>query len=138
MKDDQLVVAGDSNVDFDPVDLCVDRGLDCASGVANEKGGLRGRESRPAVAYDERAFIRESGAGVVIPLQSGQDGATLQIGKVLAGIVSGQLFDPAEVGVGAALAKSFELDKAGEFLIPLLGSDDVLWPIYFFSSDWEA
>jgi hypothetical protein len=38
----------------------------------------------------------------------------------------------------AALAKSFELDKAGEFLIPLLGSDDVLWPIYFFSSDWEA
>lgn len=70
--------------------------------------------------------------------QEVEDGATLQIGKVLAGIVSGQLFDPAEVGVGAALAKSFELDKAGEFLIPLLGSDDVLWPIYFFSSDWEA
>jgi len=37
------------------------------------------------------------------------------------------LFDPSEVGFGGAFTESFELDKADEFLIPLVGSDDVMF-----------
>ena len=51
---------------------------------------------------------------------------------MLAGIVIGKLLDPAEVSFGGALAKPFELDKAGVILIPIMGSEMVILPIFFF------
>lgn len=56
---------------------------------------------------------------------------TLEIGEMLVGIVRGELLDPAEVSLSGALAQSFELDKAGEFLIPLLCNDDVVLAMFF-------
>ena len=39
-------------------------------------------------------------------------------GEVLIGEVAGELADPAVVGLTAALGEAFELDEAGEVLIP--------------------
>jgi len=55
-----------------------------------------------------------------------EDLIAAQSGKVLVWIVLGEPSDPMEVGLGGAFAQSFELDKAGIFLIPLAGSDDVM------------
>jgi len=45
---------------------------------------------------------------------------------MLVRIVLCELFDPPEIGFGGTFPESFELDKAGIFLIPLAGSDDVM------------
>ena len=52
---------------------------------------------------------------------------------MLIGIVLGESLDPAKVAFNRTLAESFELDKAGVFLIPLVGSDEVIFPNFFFS-----
>lgn len=59
-----------------------------------------------------------------------EDLSTFQSGKMLSRIVCRELFDPSEIGLGGTLAKSFELDKAGILLIPLLGSDDVMAVVF--------
>ena len=58
--------------------------------------------------------------------------AALECGKILVGIVRGELLDPAEVSFGGTFAQAFELDKAGEILIPLLGGDEVVLAMFFF------
>lgn len=45
--------------------------------------------------------------------------------QVLMGEMVSKLPNPTEVGFDRAFAESFELDKAGEFLIPLLRSEAV-------------
>jgi hypothetical protein len=59
-----------------------------------------------------------------------EDFGAAQNGQVLPGIVIVELLDPAEVGLGGSFAEAFELDKAGEFLIPLLRSEDVMVVVF--------
>lgn len=59
-----------------------------------------------------------------------EDLSARQVGKVRLGVVTVELPDPAEVGFGRSLAQSFELDKAGEFLIPILRSEAVILSVF--------
>jgi hypothetical protein len=59
--------------------------------------------------------------------------SALETGKVLVGIMVGELANPTEVGFDGALPETFEVDKAGVLLIPLLRSEDVMLAICFFS-----
>ena len=47
------------------------------------------------------------------------------------GVVVSELLDPPEVCFGGTFSESFELDKAGKLLIPLLGSDAVILIVFF-------
>ena len=54
-----------------------------------------------------------------------EDLRAFEVGQVFFGVMVVELLDPAEVGFGGSFAKTFELDKAGELLIPLPRSEAV-------------
>ena len=60
-----------------------------------------------------------------------------QDGQMLFGVMVVELLDPAEVDFGGSFAQTFELDKAGKFLIPLLGSEAVI-DVVFLTWDHES
>ncbi len=51
---------------------------------------------------------------------------TLERWDMFIGVMGCELFDPSEVGLNSAILQTFEMDKAGEILIPILAGDYVV------------
>ena len=55
-----------------------------------------------------------------------EDFLATQIRNMFIRIMAAELFDPAKIGSARSIPETFEVDKAGEFLIPILAGDYVV------------
>ena len=55
-----------------------------------------------------------------------EDLLACQIRNMFVRVVASELLDPAQIGTAGSITKTFEIDKAGEFLIPVLAGDYVV------------